>query len=127
LITNQLIASIEKASPSIASSLKGGITLGLAGNTYSQYGSTILVSSFPFLYNHKMFTEMRGENFNNDPIPEYISFLGVHEFGHALAYWGHDYGHPGCVMRPVTGLQFETWVSQIKQKGRCQMTYSEDL
>ena len=127
IITNQLIASIEKTSPSISTSLRGGITIGFAGSTYSQYGSTVVVSTFPFLYKQKFFKEKRGENYLQDNIPEYISALGSHEFGHTLAYWSHDYDHPGCIMRPVAGLQFETWISQINSGDPCKGVYSQVL
>jgi hypothetical protein len=125
VVTNQIVASIEKLEPGIHTSIRGGITNGMKVNSYGQYGQSTFVSTTPFLVNDPILSKMRGGDYSSDEVVDYIATIATHEFAHSLASWGHYYDHPDCITNPPRGLQFKSWHEGISKLGQCPLEHQE--
>ena len=124
IITNQLIASAESHLPTIHSSLRGGITSGVATISNTPLHGSVVVSTFPFISKADFFTNARGSDYTDEEAINYIAWIGVHEFGHLLAFRPHYYDHPGCVMRPTPALKYKEWYKELMKSGKCNKEHS---
>jgi hypothetical protein len=115
IITNQLIASTEYANSSVHSALRGGISNGITTpNSASRFGTTSLVSTYPFIGNDAWTQELRGgETYADAAAARFAGYLLVHEIGHQLFHLGHPFGAYACVMNPVQLLRFREWVGKF--------------
>jgi hypothetical protein len=125
IITNQPIISAESYFPTIHSSMRGGITSGLGSRSPSTLGGMIIVSTFPMISTIDYFVKARGMNYDDITKIKTIAMLAGHELGHVLKYWGHEYEHPGCVMRPTPGLKYAEWANEINTNGPCKKRHAE--
>ncbi|MGV7222050.1 MAG: hypothetical protein ACQ9MH_11025 [Nitrospinales bacterium] len=125
IVTNQPLIGIEDPYPTIHSSLRGGVTNGFAQQSKRPYGSTVVMSTFPYLFKHELIQNMRDYDPDSDMTPIYIGSYATHEFGHAYAYWGHYYQH-GCIMNPAKALRHKAWHEETRQKENCKAVYEED-
>lgn len=119
VITNQLIASAEYVGPSVHSAIRGGISNGITTrNPSSQYGTTAIVSTYPFIGKDSVTRTLRdGETYSDTDSARFAGLLLVHEMGHELFHLGHPYGRPSCVMNPPELLHFRAWSGNLSPKG----------
>jgi len=118
VITNQLIASVEYFDPEVHSAIRGGVSNGItAQNGGARFGSTSVVSTYPFIGDDTTTKELRGnEGYSSEDAAIYAAYLLVHELGHQLWHLGHPFDRKACVMKPVELLRFRAWVSQFSAK-----------
>ena len=118
VITNQLIASAEYYDPEVHSAIRGGISNGIsAQNGGARFGSTSVVSTYPFIGEDAATRELRGnQSYSSADAAKYAAYLLVHELGHQLLHLGHPFGRKACVMNPAELLHFRAWVSQLSAK-----------
>ena len=118
VITNQLIASVEYYDPEVHSAIRGGISNGItAQNGGARFGSSSVVSTYPFIGDDAATKELRGnESYTDDEAAKYAAYLLVHELDHQLLHLGHPFGKKACVMNPTELLHFRSWVSQFSAK-----------
>ena len=118
VITNQLIASAEYFASEVHSAIRGGVTNGVtAQNGGARFGSTSVVSTYPFIGEDTATRELRGnESYSSDDAAKYAAYLLVHELGHQLLHLGHPFGRKACVMNPTELLRFRAWASQFSAK-----------
>ena len=118
VITNQFIVSAEYIGIEVHSAIRGGISNGmLSRNGSARFGSTSLVSTYPFIGEDAATKELRGnESYSSDDAAKYAAYMLVHELGHQLLHLGHPFGRKACVMNPVELLYFRVWVSQFSAK-----------
>jgi hypothetical protein len=119
VVTNQLIASAEYIGPSVHSAIRGGITNGITTrNPLSRYGTTAIVSTYPFIGKDAVTTSLRdGESYSDTESATFAGLLLVHEMGHQLFHLGHPYGRRSCVMNPPELLHFRAWSRDLSPKG----------
>jgi len=127
IITNQPIISAESYAPAIHSSMRGGITSGFSSSSPSKLGGMIIVSTFPMTITTDYFVKARGRHYDEVTKIESIAMIAGHELGHVLEYWGHEYEHPGCIMRPTPGLKYAEWANEINTNGPCKRRHDEVL
>jgi hypothetical protein len=115
VITNQLIASAEYFDPEVHSAIRGGVSNGItAQNGAARFGSTSVVSTYPFIGDDTATKELRGNvSYSGEDAATYAAYMLVHELGHQLFHLGHPYGRKACVMNPVELLRFREWVRQF--------------
>lgn len=118
VVTNQLIASAEYYDPEVHSAIRGGISNGItAQNGDAHFGSTSVVSTYPFIGDDATTKELRGnESYSGDDAAKYAGYMLAHELGHQLLHLGHPYGRKACVMNPAELLHFRAWVNQFSAK-----------
>jgi hypothetical protein len=118
VITNQLIASAEYFGPSVHSAIRGGISNGITvRNPQSQYGTTAVVSTYPFIGQDPVTRRLRnGERYSDADSAKFAGLLLVHELGHQLFHLGHPYGRRSCVMNPPELLHFRAWFRGLSPK-----------
>jgi hypothetical protein len=118
IITNQLIASAEYVGPSVHSAIRGGITNGITSrNRSSRYGTTAIVSTYPFIGEDAVTRSLRdGETYSDADGARFAGLLLVHEIGHQLFHLGHPYGRRSCVMNPPELLHFRAWSRDLSPK-----------
>ena len=114
IITNQLVASVEKQGMDVHTALRGGITAGTTSySKHGHYGSYSFVSTFPFIHLDPSLKSIRGnDDFTEREAATLIAVLFVHELGHQLFHFGHPFSNTACVMRPAELLQFREWHQQ---------------
>jgi hypothetical protein len=115
VLTNQLIASVEYASNSVHSALRGGITNGLTTpNPASRYKTTAITSVYPFTSEDAAIRALRaGETYARRDALRFAGILLAHEIGHQLWHLGHPYGRTACVMNPTPLLHFRQWAEAL--------------
>lgn len=115
VVTNQIIASVEYASNSVHSALRGGITNGLTtANRASRYKTTAIVSVYPFTSEDIAIRALRrNESYTPGDALRFAGVLLAHEIGHQLWHLGHPYGRTACVMNPTPLLHFRRWVEAL--------------
>lgn len=118
VITNQLIASAEYRDSSVHSALRGGISNGITTrNLQTRYGTTSIVSTYPFIGEDPWTSELRaGDSYSAVDAARFSGFLLVHELGHQLFHLGHPFANAACVMNPVQLLRFRAWVAGFSPK-----------
>jgi len=118
VITNQLIASAEYFDPEVHSAIRGGVSNGITTpNGGARFGSTSVVSTYPFIGDDTATKELRGNvSYSGEDAANYAAYMLVHELGHQLLHLGHPYVRKACVMNPVELLHFRAWVSQFSAK-----------
>ena len=118
VITNQFVVSAEYFGVEVHSAIRGGISNGITStNGGARFGSTSLVSTYPFIGEDAATKELRGnESYTGDDAAKYAAYLLVHELGHQLLHLGHPFGRKACVMNPAELLHFRAWVSQFSAK-----------
>lgn len=118
VITNQLIASAEYVGSSVHTAIRGGITNGITTlNPSSRYGTTAIVSTYPFIGEDRVTRTLRGdETYSEADSARFAGFLLAHEIGHQLFHFGHPYGRRSCVMNPPEMLHFRRWVEQLSPR-----------
>lgn len=118
MITNQLIASVEYSDPEVHSAIRGGVSNGItAPNRIARFGSTSVVSTYPFIGDDAATKQLRGnESYTGEDAARYAGYMLVHELGHQLFHLGHPYVRKACVMNPAELLRFREWVSQFSAK-----------
>ena len=118
VITNQLIASAEYVGSSVHTAIRGGITNGMTTrNPSSRYGTTAIVSTYPFIGEDRVTRDLRGEeSYSEADSAMFAGLLLVHEIGHQLFHLGHPYGKKSCVMNPPELLHFREWAEQLSPK-----------
>jgi len=119
VITNQLFASVESYFPCIHQSLRGGIVSGFAPRGPARHGGVLVVGVFPLLAESEFFREARGGDYDDQTVVRSAAYIALHEFGHLLMHRGHQFAHPGCVMRPPPGLRYREWVEELVRNGPC--------
>lgn len=125
ILTNQPLISFKEPTAAIHSSLRGGITAGFSLDNKSQYGSVVVMSTFPFLFQNELLDEMRDFEPTSGMMPAYLAAYTTHEFGHSFAYWGH-YFEKGCIMNPAAALKIKKWYEETRNKENCTANYRED-
>ena len=115
ILTNQLIASAEYSAVSIHSAIRGGLTDGFTTvNPASRFGTTAMLSVYPFIGHDESTRQMRGnENYSEDDAMRFAAHMLVHELGHMLFHFGHPHGRTACVMSPPLSLRYRAWVTQL--------------
>lgn len=115
VITNQLIASAEYYGVDIHSAIRGGVSVGTtAYSRTGEYGSYVVMSTFPFQDNSNSSRLLRGgEQYSEEDAAELAGAYLAHEIGHLLFQFGHPFGQKACVMNPVSMLRFREWFNQI--------------
>ena len=117
LITSHPIASAESAI-TLPVSLRGGFNAGLVAPGPLPLQGVAIFSLYPFFSEDAVFTSLRGKP-PNDPVFCAGVYL-VHELGHLIRRWGHDWTHPeGCIMLPSTTLDYGAWVEKTLAHGAC--------
>jgi hypothetical protein len=118
VITNQIIASVEYAQPSIHTAIRGGYTNGLTPyNAKSQFGSFSVWSTFAFTSNDTDWLNWReGESYTPEEAAHLSGLSAVHELGHQLLHLIHAFGQKGCIMDPVPMFAYRAWASKLVAK-----------
>jgi hypothetical protein len=121
LVTTHPIASAEKGQ-TLPVALRGGINAGLVAHNPGPLQGVVVFSTYPFLTRDGIMLEERGAP-PADPIPVMALYL-VHELGHLIRRWGHDWTHPAwCVMRPALSLDYEAWFHRVLAHGPCRLRH----
>lgn len=125
IVTNQPIASAERADNSVHSALRGGVSNGITTQSIaSRFGLVSILSTFPFVDASPLVTRLRG---GEQPTPEqadrYMALLLTHELGHQLLHLGHPFDHDSCVMAPPALLEFGRWAAGL-DAARCPLRNS---
>ncbi len=141
IISNQLVASVEKYGMDIHSALRGGISNGTTSYSRSaNYGSYSFVSTFPLLNDYPIIQLLRKQKSltETDKI-NYLAIIITHELGHQLFHYGHPYGKNECVMSPMPLIDYRQWQKGLDaekcqkghyiamQKGSALLVYEPDL
>ncbi len=115
VLTNQLIASAEYYTDSVATALRGGITIGTtAYSRSSPYGAFIFFSTFPFTESFPPLVELRGgKSYSPREQALFAGAVLAHELGHLLLHLGHPLTKSECLMRPVPLLHLDTWYWKV--------------
>ncbi len=118
ILTNQLIASAEYYGQDIHSALRGGIVAGTTSyKKNSPYDAFIFATSFLFINNDPLITELRGgKTYTPEEAARYAGAYLAHEIGHMLFRFAHPFGKPGCVMSPAKLLLFHEWYGSVDAK-----------
>jgi hypothetical protein len=118
VITNQIIASVEYAMPSIHTAIRGGYTNGLTPyNPLSRWGSFSIWSTFAFMSNDADWLRLReGESYTPEEAAHLAGLSAVHELGHQLLHLTHPFGQKGCIMDPVPMFAYRLWASKLSAK-----------
>ena len=118
LITNQIIASVEYAAPSVHSAIRGGYTNGLTSyNPLAKFGTHSVWSTFAFTDNHADWLKWRaGESYSPHEAARLSGMAAVHELGHQLLHLLHPFGQKGCIMEPVPMFAYRAWSQQLSAK-----------
>jgi hypothetical protein len=118
IITNQLVASAEYKNNQVHSAIRGGVTNGLTSwNRAATFGTTAMVSTYPFIGEDPVTRELRGrESYAPLDAARFAGLLLVHELGHQLFHYGHPFGQSACVMNPPQLLRFRYWAEQLAPK-----------
>jgi hypothetical protein len=121
LLTPHLIASAESGA-TLPVALRGGVNAGLVAPNPGPLQGAIVFSTYPFLGTDRVLLSLRGDP-PEDPASVMALYL-VHELGHLLRRWGHDWRHPeGCLMRPCCSLDYEAWYHRVRAHGPCQLSH----
>ena len=118
ILTNQLIASSEYYGQDIHSALRGGIVAGTTSyRKSSPYDSFIFATSFVFINDDPLITELRGDNhYQEEEAAKYSGAYLAHEIGHMLLRLSHPFNRDSCVMSPAKLLRFKDWYHNIDAK-----------
>ncbi len=141
IITNQLVASVEKYGMDIHSALRGGISNGTTSYSRSaNYGSYSFVSIFPLLNDYPVIQLLRKQkSLSKADKINYLAIIITHELGHQLFHYGHPYGKTECVMSPMPLIDYHQWQKGLDaekcqkghyiamQKGSALLVYEPEL
>lgn len=118
ILTNQLMASVEYRGASAHSAIRGGITNGVTSlNRASRFGTTSIVSTYPFIADDAATRALRGNaSYAPADAARYAGLLLTHELGHQLFHVGHPYGRRACIMSPTPLLHFRQWAAGLAAK-----------
>ncbi len=118
VIINVPIASAELATPWQVA-LRAGLTTGMTSMSNGPLGGMVLMSSYPFFADNSVFNQLRGSPPELTALDDFAWYT-THEMGHLLRRWGHPVpAQPGCVMTPITNLDYAKWVRDLKAGGTC--------
>ena len=118
LVTNQLIASAERAENSVHSAIRGGLSNGITTQSRAgRFGLVSILSSYAFVEQTPLARKLRG-GAPLTPAEEdlYMARLLAHELGHQLLHLGHPFANPHCIMAPPKSLEFTAWSAGLDAK-----------
>lgn len=118
VITNQIIASVEYALPSVHSAIRGGYTNGITSyNPLAKFGTYSAWSTYAFTDNDTDWLKWRaGESYSPDEAARLAGMAAVHELGHQLLHLLHPFSQKGCIMEPVPMFAYRAWSQQLSAK-----------
>ncbi len=118
VITNQIIASVEYALPSVHSAIRGGYTNGITSyNPLAKFGTFSAWSTYAFTDNDADWLKWRaGESYSPEEAARLAGISAVHELGHQLLHLLHPFGQKGCIMEPVPMFAYRAWAAQLSAK-----------
>ena len=118
VITNQMIASVEYAQPTIHTAIRGGYTNGITSyNPQSRFGSFSVWSTFAFPSNDAYWLSKReSESYSSEEAAKLAGVAAVHELGHQLLHLLHPFGQKGCIMDPVPMFAYRAWSAKLSAK-----------
>lgn len=118
VITNQIIASVEYALPSVHSAIRGGYTNGITSyNPLAKFGTYSAWSTYAFTDNDADWLKWRaGESYSPDEAARLAGMAAVHELGHQLLHLLHPFGQKGCIMEPVPMFAYRAWSQELSAK-----------
>ncbi len=118
VITNFPIASADIATPWQVS-LRAGLDTGITSQSPGPLGGMIVMSMYPFFADNEPFNELRGGPPEITALDDFAWYT-THEMGHLLRRWGHPVpAQAGCVMTPITDINYAKWVNDLKANGKC--------
>lgn len=118
LLTNQIIASIEKKLPAIHAAIRGGYSNGLTTySTRSRMKTVSIWSTFAFTGNDEDLVRMReDERYDDEEAARLAGIAAAHEIGHQLFHFLHPFGNSACVMNPVPLFAYRAWAAKLSPK-----------
>lgn len=118
VLTNQLIASVEYASPAAHTAVRGGYTNGITfHNESARFKTTSIWSTFAFTSDDPWVVRMReGESYTAEDAARLAGIAAAHEIGHQLFHFGHPYGQAACLMNPVPMFAYRAWVNGLSAR-----------
>ncbi len=118
VLINFPIASAELATPWQVA-LRAGLTTGMTSMAPNRLGGMVVMSMYPFFADNDVFNELRGSPPEHTALDDFAWYT-THEMGHLLRRWGHPVpAQPGCLMTPISNLDYAKWVRELKSRGTC--------
>lgn len=118
LLTNQIIASIERTFPAVHAAIRGGYSNGLTTySAHSRYQTFSVWSTYAFDGNEEGLVRLReGEAYNEEEAARLAGIGAAHEIGHQLFHFLHPFGNSACVMNPVSSFTYRAWAAALSPK-----------
>jgi len=111
-ITNSIIAGADDQMPVYVIN-RGGITSAITeNNVHNQFQGAVVLGAMPFISEAPFFLERR-DKLPEILIPDILSMMVVHEFGHLFARHREYYDLPGSPWNAPVDLDYFTWYKKI--------------